>query len=456
MELLALGACRQVGKSCFVLKTLEGLIMLDCGLDPSYHDDQRYPNFGLAFSYGPLKAVFITHCHADHVGALPILTEKWGYDGPIYMSAPTRELSYFVLEDCMGAWGDEGSDSTRRVGSYTHREISSCLAKVDIVEPEKTIGVGNNVQVYSMIAGHVLGALMFYISVDSYRILYTGDFTSCCTFHLSGARVDIPYPPDVILSEATYATSLKDGRLNKEVEFFQSVLDCLLDGGKVLCPVFAIGRAQELLSLLEMYWQRFRLSFPILFSTKSAHQVLQIYSKYAHHWTRMEDVMSKSPPTWWKRIQVVHPEQLLDAVQQWDTPWVALTTPGTLARGLSLQVFRRIATDEKNLLIIPHFCMSSGMIEKGDEFHVEDDHDWEGNESMGMIRCKTMNLHFGFHADTRDLLLFFSHWKPSCIVLVHGEGEKMDYLARVVQEELGIPCWVPKEEQWVTWNKMTS
>jgi predicted metal-dependent RNase len=67
-----------------------------------------------------------------------------------------------------------------------------------------------------------------------------------------------------------------------------------------------------------------------------------------------------------------------------------------------------------------------------------------------------MNLHFGFHWDTRDLLLFFSFWKPSCVVLVHGEGQKMDYLARVIKDELGIQdCWVPQEEQWLTCNYPT-
>ncbi|GJD12927.1 Integrator complex subunit 11 [Galdieria sulphuraria] len=426
MELFTLGACRQVGKSCFVLKTSEGLVMLDCGLHPSYQDDRRYPNFGLAFSYGPLKAVFITHCHADHVGALPILTERWGYDGPIYMSEPTRKLSYYILEEC-----------SLRVVVYTTRS-RKLLNKV-----------------HSWMAGHVLGAYMFSIVVDNHRILYTGDFTSCPTFHLPPARVDdIPYPPDVILSEATYATSFKDGRLNNQVEFIQNVLDCLLDGGKVLVPVFAIGRAQELLLLLEMYWQRFHLSFPILFSTKNAHQVLQIYTEFAHwtHTPSTRDEQMMSYQTWWSRVQVVDPEQLLDAVEEWDRPLVALTTPGTLARGLSLQVFRRIAPDEKNLLIIPHFCIS-GTIEKRllEEGCCDENKITNENESI-RIRCKTMNLHFGFHADTRDLLLFFSQWKPSCIVLVHGEGEKMDYLARVVQEEWGIQCWVPKEEQWITWK----
>jgi len=254
LELLTLGACRQVGKSCFILKTLEGLIMLDCGIFPSYDDPQRYPNFGLVFSSGPLRAVFITHCHADHIGALPILTERWNYRGPIYMSAPTKELAYFILEDCLGAWSDQDRgvvrDDEEEAHSYTPCQVKSCLSKVQLIEPGMVITIGKSVQVHSLIAGHVLGACMFFVSTVNCRLLYTGDFSGC-TFHLMPAQIGaMPGTPDVILCEATYATSLKDTRLNKQAEFFQSIVDCLLDGGKVLIPVFAVGRAQELLWLL--------------------------------------------------------------------------------------------------------------------------------------------------------------------------------------------------------------
>ncbi len=38
-----------------------------------------------------IDAVFLTHAHADHVGRVPLLIEE-GYEGPIYATAPTRDL----------------------------------------------------------------------------------------------------------------------------------------------------------------------------------------------------------------------------------------------------------------------------------------------------------------------------------------------------------------------------
>eukprot|EP00871_Galdieria_phlegrea_P001812 jgi/Galph1/2631/GphlegSOOS_G1306.1 len=444
MQLLTLGACREVGKSCFILKTTAGSVMLDCGLHPSHYDQERFPNLAQVLSKEFPVAVLITHCHADHVGALPILTERLGYGGPIFMSEPTRDLSAHTLEECSSLYHSFGSKCDGFF-LFSKEEIEHCLSLVQLVRPQDEISLQQGrILIRCYLAGHVLGALMYSITVEDKNIIYTGDFSTASTFHLCGAQVP-QLTPDILITEATYANNLKKGRIEREVELLQNIVDCLIDGGKVLIPVVAVGRAQELLLLLTMYWKRFHLKFRIFFSSRTSEETIDIYTRYKE-WTRL-GTQTLDNCLDFSLIQMVSPEKLLKSAQEKNVPMVALTTPGTLSGGLSLEVFRMIASEESNLVIIPSFCVS-GSLEKRIESCGKDNlrqpyYTVHVNKNeMLTISCKIMNLHFGFHVDSRDLILFLTHMKPRHVVLIHGEGEKMDYLCRVIKE-LGMECVVP-------------
>lgn len=83
--------------------------------------------------------------------------------------------------------------------------------------------------------------------------------------HLGPATIDLCYP-DLLITESTYATTIRDSKYCREREFLKKLTQCIKNGGKVLIPVFALGRAQELCLLLENYWDRMNLNVPIYFS----------------------------------------------------------------------------------------------------------------------------------------------------------------------------------------------
>ena len=104
-------------------------------------------------------------------------------------------------------------------------------------------------------AGHVLGAAMFLVKYKGLSVLYTGDYNMTPDRHL-GCAVAERCRPDLLITESTYATMIRESRRIRERNFFTKVHRCIMDGGKVLIPVFALGRAQELMLLLESYWDR--------------------------------------------------------------------------------------------------------------------------------------------------------------------------------------------------------
>jgi integrator complex subunit 11 len=92
--------------------------------------------------------------------------------------------------------------------------------------------------------------------------------------HLGAAWID-RCRPDILITESTYATTIRDSKRCRERDFIKKVHGCLDRGGKVLIPVFALGRAQELCILLETYWERMQLQYPIYFSLGLTEKVLK-------------------------------------------------------------------------------------------------------------------------------------------------------------------------------------
>ena len=91
-------------------------------------------------------------------------------------------------------------------------------------------------------AGHVLGAAMFYIECNGETVVYTGDFNMTADRHLGSAWID-KLKPDLVITETTYATTIRDSKRSREREFLKQVHETLDKGGKILIPVFALGRA---------------------------------------------------------------------------------------------------------------------------------------------------------------------------------------------------------------------
>ncbi|KAI7982756.1 Cleavage and polyadenylation specificity factor subunit 3-II [Camellia lanceoleosa] len=126
------------------------------------------------------------------------------------------------------------------------------MKKVIAVDLKQTIQVDNDLQIRAYHVGHVLGAAMIYAKVGDVAIVYTGDYNMTPDRHLGAAQID-RQRLDLVIIESTYATTVCDSKYAREREFLKAVHKCIVSGGKVLIPTFALGRAQELCILLDDY-----------------------------------------------------------------------------------------------------------------------------------------------------------------------------------------------------------
>lgn len=250
IQVFPLGAGQDVGRSCIILKILDKCIMLDCGLHMGITDSRKFPDFSLLPKENfNVDLVLVTHFHLDHCGALPAFTEKTDFKGPVLMTQPTKCLFPYMCEDFIRVIG-----MTSDLQTYTSEDILSCLRTVQTIELHET-KIIDDIKIKCYYAGHVLGACMFSISYKDYTVVYTGDFNSSSDRHLGAAWID-KLRPDLLITESTYATTVRESKRSREKEFLSVIQSTIDNGGKVLIPVFAVGRAQELCILLETYWAR--------------------------------------------------------------------------------------------------------------------------------------------------------------------------------------------------------
>ena len=169
IKVTPLGAGQDVGRSCLLLSIGGKNVMLDCGMHMGYNDDRRFPDFSYVTTDEPLTehidAVIISHFHLDHCGALPYMTEMVGYNGPIYMTVPTKAIAPILLEDMRKVAVDKKGEQN----FFTAGMIKDCMKKVVAVNLHQVVQVDSELEIKAYYAGHVLGAAMFQVIIVKLR-----------------------------------------------------------------------------------------------------------------------------------------------------------------------------------------------------------------------------------------------------------------------------------------------
>uniref|UniRef100_A0A8B9TTV5 Integrator complex subunit 11 n=1 Tax=Anas platyrhynchos TaxID=8839 RepID=A0A8B9TTV5_ANAPL len=441
IKVTPLGAGQDVGRSCILVSIAGKNVMLDCGMHMGYNDDRRFPDFSYITQNRLtdfLDCVIISHFHLDHCGALPYFSEMVGYDGPIYMTHPTKAICPILLEDYRKITVDKKGETN----FFTSQMIKDCMKKVVAVHLHQTVQVDEELEIKAYYAGHVLGAAMFQIKVGCESVVYTGDYNMTPDRHLGAAWID-KCRPDLLITESTYATTIRDSKRCRERDFLKKVHETVERGGKVLIPVFALGRAQELCILLETFWERMNLKAPIYFSTGLTEKANHYYKLFIT-WTNQ-----KIRKTFVQRnmFEFKHIKAFDRAFADNPGPMVVFATPGMLHAGQSLQIFRKWAGNEKNMVIMPGYCVQGTVGHKilSGQRKLE----MEGRQILE-VKMQVEYMSFSAHADAKGIMQLIRQAEPRNVLLVHGEAKKMEFLKQKIEQEFHVSCYMPANGETTT------
>ena len=156
------------------MQTPHSRVLLDCGLNVAANTPETmFPIFQAPeFKIEDLDAVIISHPHLDHVGVLPYLF-KMGYRGPVYCTAPTRDVCALLTLDYIGLSEKEGSDAI-----YGSVDVKEMVKQTICLNYEEVTDITKDIRITFYNAGHNIGSSLVHIHIGNglHNFLYTGDF----------------------------------------------------------------------------------------------------------------------------------------------------------------------------------------------------------------------------------------------------------------------------------------
>ncbi len=448
VRIIGLGGFREVGRSCILVQSNGSNILLDCGINLA-SSRNSFPHLDAPeFDVDKLDGVILTHAHLDHCGFVPFLY-KYGYRGPVYCTEPTRDLMMLLLLDYLEVCRKEG-----RQVPFTTREVEQALLHTITLNYNEVATISPDVKLTFYNAGHVLGSAMIHLHIGEglHNVVYTGDFKFKESLLLEQSENVFPRIETLIM-ESTYGArgDILPPRETSEKKLILTILHTIKKGGCTLIPVLALGRAQEVMLVLEKYIRQGILpEIPIYIDGLMA-EAMAIHTMYPSYLSKRmkERILDSSSDLFPSDIftKVKSNEARLDMLE--GGPCIILATSGMLVGGPSVEYFKKMAGDKRNTIIFVSYQVEGTLGRtvqrqgKGGRVVVLDEND----------KAKTIEIKmdvesiegFSGHSDRLQLLSFCGKIKPrpDSIILTHGERKKTLDLASSIRSLLRIETLSP-------------
>ncbi len=443
VRLSFLGGVREVGRSCILLQTPYSNVLLDCGVDVA---TDNFPRFDAPeFSIDRIDAVIITHAHLDHSGAVPLLY-KYGYKGPVYMTEPTRDIMTLLLLDFIEVAQREGKKPP-----FTSKEIREMIKHSISLRYNEVTDITPDVRITFYKSGHVLGGAMVHLNVGNglHNILYTGDFKFIDTKLLEKADNKFQRLETLVI-ESTYGgqNDIQPERKECEEEMIKIISKTIERGGKVLIPVLGVGRAQDVMLIVEEGIRKGKIPKTNVYLDGMVWDVTAIHSAYPEFLhPELRKRMARANPFLSEVFKRVGSPQERMKVIESSEPCVIIATSGMLTGGASLEYFYHLCENKNNSIIFVSYQAEKSLGRKVQSGVKEIQMERAGKVERLKINMEVHSVEgLSGHSDRKQLEAFVSSLspKPKRALVVHGERSKCIDLASTIHKMLKIETQAPR------------
>lgn len=417
-----LGGCHRVGASAVLVEQGAARVVLDYGT--AFNGTHRVP---LPTSTRNLTSV-LTHAHLDHSGSLPLIAGSQSHRVPMFATPLTKELVRLLLMDMLRIGGDSLA--------FERKEVQTLLHNTHTLDYGKPLQIHPKMRFTLLDAGHIPGSASILVETEANgggaaRILYTGDLNTTDTRLVKGARTlrtlgDL----DLVIVESTYARENHPPRRKVEEAFIESARSSIESGGTVLIPSFAVGRAQEILTVLDQHRHR-GLDYPI-FIDGMARKVTRILQQHTKSFTGGSNLNKAAN-------QASFIRNTSDRKAALNEPAIIIAPAGMLKGGTAQIYLRNIAADSRNSVLLVGKqlpgtpgaeLLESGKIKLGGKYQ---------GFSTHQVKAEVKSFDFSCHVGRQDVLNYLKQAQGNPRILtMHGESASCENLALTLKEQFGF------------------
>lgn len=444
MQLKFLGATGTVTGSKYLLTSDKYRVLIDCGLFQGLKQ-LRLKNWAqLPIKPSEVNAVVLTHAHIDHTGYLPLFVKN-GFSGKVYCTEATRDLCKILLPDSAHLQEEEAEYANRRGFSkhhpalplYTKEDAFKALELLTPVPFDQDVNIGDDLTLRYYRNGHILGSAFARIHNKKTSVLFSGDIGRPNNI-LMKPPVQVKQA-DYLLLESTYGNRLHD-RDDPMLKLATIINRTVKRKGVVVIPVFAVGRAQELLYYIHLLKKSGAISedIPVYLNSPMAVDATAIFSKHhGEHRLSKEECIALS-----RTARMVNSVEESRALNQMKGPMIILSASGMASGGRVVHHLKAFAPKSNNTILFAGFqaagTRGAAMLDGAEEIKIH-------GEYVPVKASVESITNLSAHADYSEIITWLKGFEsaPKKTFIVHGEPLAADAMRLHVEEQLHWHTEVP-------------
>ena len=446
MQIQFLGAADGVTGSRHRVEIGGSHLLLDCGLFQGYklHRERNWQPPSPALL--ALDAVVLSHAHLDHCGWLPVLV-RHGWRGPVFASPATCELAEVMLLDSAHLQEEDARRANRHgwtrhapaLPLYTKADARRALGLLRPTATGRAVPLPGGATLRLDPAGHLLGACSVLVAGGGERLLFSGDLGRTNDRLMPAPQP--PQPADVLLIESTYGDRLHPPE-DVDARLGQIVRDASADGGSVLLPSFAVGRAQALLLVLQRLRARGEIParLPIFVDSPMATRATALYRRHARLLRREA---ARGMPGLLDGVRLVETAAQSARLTRMRVPSVIVSASGMATGGRVLHHLKAMLPDPRHHVVFAGFQVGGS---RGARLVAGDRSVRIHGEDVPVRAAVSQVEGLSGHADADELFAWASALPhaPRRTFVVHGERDAADRLRARLKQALGWTVQVPE------------
>ncbi|MEN8695295.1 MAG: MBL fold metallo-hydrolase [Akkermansiaceae bacterium] len=415
---------QEIGANSYALKLGDETVILDAGMHPKEEGPDALPRFQ-NLPFDSADAIVISHSHLDHIGTLP-LAQRDQPSAPVYLTPACAALGEALLHNSVNVMSSQRTElGLTDYPLFHHREIDYLRDNWMHRDYERTFhlnpGAVDSAEITFYDAGHILGSAGVLFEKEDQRIYYTGDVHFHGHSLIKGARFPDLEGIDTLIMETTRGADERPGgnvRPKEEARLAEHIRRTFDEGGSVLIPVFAIGKTQEVLHMLDQFKKDGLIpeKTPIIIGGLST-KMTMLYDQFASTTRR------KRPG-----FQILKDMEVITGSKKRSREPIAYKpgaiyclSSGMMSEKTTSNVFARtfISNPANTLLFVGYADPETpaGRIKQattGDVIRLDGTHKVQ-------LNCVVDDFDFSGHAHRDELLEFAIKVAPKKLLLVHGD-----------------------------------